>query len=158
VPAALGPPASGAQDRTRASNHGWHSAPGVKPPETPAHAGSARITAGYVVGDEDAAAADLAEDTADEGSSLVSNLWSRFADETGSWTPFAGRTTSNFDWVASRLEQYHGIDPILASERLHAIQEAFGLGSADNILFDRTGNVFDGVTGEYLGSLTEGGG
>jgi RHS repeat-associated protein len=95
---------------------------------------------------------------AEEGGGFFSNLWSRLADEKGSWSPFAGRTSSNFDWIASRLEQYHGIGRSLASDRLHAIKEAAGLGPADNVLFDRTGNVYDSVTGEWLGSLSEGGG
>ncbi len=56
-----------------------------------------------------------------------------------------------------RLEKYHGIDPILASERLHDIKKFAGLGPADNALIDFTGNVYDPVTLERLGSLTEGG-
>ena len=92
------------------------------------------------------------------GGGFLRRFLSRLSDETGSWTPFAGRTTSNFDWISSRLARYHGIDPVLASERLHEIKEAAGLGPADNVLFDRTGNVFDRVSGDLLGSLTEGGG
>jgi hypothetical protein len=32
----------------------------------------------------------------------------------------------------------------------------FGLGGADNVVFDMTGNMWDPRTREYLGSLTEG--
>lgn len=67
------------------------------------------------------------------------------------------RTTSNFDEVARRLAQNHGIDPNVASDRLHAIKQANGLGGADNVVFDLTGNVWDPRTGDYLGSLTQGG-
>jgi RHS repeat-associated protein len=65
--------------------------------------------------------------------------------------------TSNYDQVAWRLAQYHGIPPHIASARLHAIKSANGLGGADNVVFDFTGNVWNPRTGEYLGSLTQGG-
>jgi hypothetical protein len=45
----------------------------------------------------------------------------------------------------------------LASERLRRIKMAYSLGGADNVVFDRTGNVFDPRSGDLLGSLTEGG-
>ncbi len=67
------------------------------------------------------------------------------------------RTTSNYDEVARRLAQHHGIDPDVASARLHAIKRANGLGGSDNVVFDLTGNVWDPRTGDYLGSLTQGG-
>jgi RHS repeat-associated protein len=89
----------------------------------------------------------------------LSRLGARLADETGSFAPFARRfrITGNFDEVARRLERYHGIDRALASERLHEIKAATGRGPADNVLFDLTGNVYDPVTRESLGSLTAGG-
>jgi len=71
--------------------------------------------------------------------------------------PFNARSTASFRDTTSRLERFHGIDRRLASERLHAIKGASGLGPADNVLFDRTGSVFDPFTREPLGSLTEGG-
>jgi hypothetical protein len=55
------------------------------------------------------------------------------------------------------LEKYHGISEVLASRRLHQIKAAAGLGPADNVLIDRTGGVWNNVTREFLGSLTEGG-
>jgi len=69
----------------------------------------------------------------------------------------AGRRLSDFDTVAKHLQKHHGIDPKLASQRLHDIKKATGRGGADNVIFDMTGNVFDPKTGERLGSLTEGG-
>lgn len=72
--------------------------------------------------------------------------------------PDIGRRTRDVAEVFRRLDQYHGIPEHLASERLHALKDALGLGGADNLLFDLTGNVFDPLTGEWLGSLTEGGG
>jgi hypothetical protein len=59
--------------------------------------------------------------------------------------------------IFGRLEEYHGIDPALASERLHAIKKKSGRGAGDNVIFDLTGNVFDPDTLEWLGSMTEGG-
>jgi hypothetical protein len=55
------------------------------------------------------------------------------------------------------LHDYHGIRPELASERLHYIKDRMGYAAADDVLFDRTGNLYDPVTREWVGSLTEGG-
>jgi hypothetical protein len=55
------------------------------------------------------------------------------------------------------LAENHGISPALASERLHYIKNRLGYGAADNVLFDHTGNLYDPVTRQWLGSLTEGG-
>ncbi len=71
--------------------------------------------------------------------------------------PSTARTFTNAEAAFSHLEDFHGIDPILASERLHGIKAAWGLGPAENVLFDRTGGVWDAATGRYLGSLTQGG-
>ena len=59
--------------------------------------------------------------------------------------------------VFKHLEKYNGIDPRLASDRLHEIKKASGRGGADNVIFDMTGNVYDPITKEWLGSLTQGG-
>jgi len=66
------------------------------------------------------------------------------------------RTTTNAAEVFRRLETFHGIDPALASERLHQIKDAAFHGGADNVIFDLTGNVYDEL-GNLIGSLTEGG-
>jgi hypothetical protein len=71
--------------------------------------------------------------------------------------PGNARLTNNVDDVFRRLAKHNGIEPRLASERLHQIKKANGLGAADNVVFDRTGNVFHPTTGERIGSLTEGG-
>ncbi|HVC98912.1 MAG TPA: hypothetical protein VND64_34925 [Pirellulales bacterium] len=57
----------------------------------------------------------------------------------------------------ARLERFHGIDPELASERLHEVKEEQGYGAADNVIFDFTGNLYDPESLEWIGSLTEGG-
>ena len=66
------------------------------------------------------------------------------------------KTFSKFDDLARHLKKYHGIDPKLASKRLHEIKKAAGYAGKDVIL-DRTGNVYNPVTKELIGSLTEGG-
>jgi len=71
--------------------------------------------------------------------------------------PENARRASGADEVFRRLQQFNGIDPILASERLHQIKHAAGLGPAENVVFDLSGGVYDPYTLEFLGSLTEGG-
>jgi RHS repeat-associated protein len=76
----------------------------------------------------------------------------------GSGSSGGGRRTTNEDEVFGRLEENHGIKRADASQRLHRIKKDAGRRGADNVEFDLTGNVYDPVTGEWLGSLTEGGG
>ena len=71
--------------------------------------------------------------------------------------PKNARILTNETDVFKHLQKYNGIDPKLASERLHAIKKAANRGPADNVLFDMTGNVYDPVTKEWLGSMTYGG-
>jgi RHS repeat-associated protein len=52
------------------------------------------------------------------------------------------------------LEKYHGVPQELASERLHKIKQAAGLGATDNVTVGRTGDVYNATTGERIGSLT----
>jgi hypothetical protein len=59
--------------------------------------------------------------------------------------------------IFGRLERFHGINPELASDRLHAIKAKSGLAAGDNVIFDLTGNVYDPTTLEWLGTMTEGG-
>lgn len=66
-------------------------------------------------------------------------------------------STTNVEQVFNNLQRNHGIDRNLASERLHAIKRSAGMRGADNVLFDRTGNVYSPTTREWLGSLTQGG-
>jgi RHS repeat-associated protein len=72
--------------------------------------------------------------------------------------PRNARSTMNATEVFRRLQQYHGIDQVTASQRLHDIKAASGRGPADNVLFDLTGGVYDPVTRRLLGHLTQGGG
>lgn len=53
------------------------------------------------------------------------------------------------------LKKYHGIDPTVASNRLHKIKQRAGLGAADEVVIGRTGDVYNARTGERLGSLTD---
>src|SRR5262249_10578277 len=55
--------------------------------------------------------------------------------------PARARVYTDAEEAFSHLERYHGIDPELASERLHAIKDAVGKRGADNVLFGRTGGV-----------------
>jgi len=57
----------------------------------------------------------------------------------------------------AHLDKYHGISPTLASERLHEIKERMGYSADKNVIFDRTGNVYDPDNLEWIGSLTDGG-
>lgn len=69
----------------------------------------------------------------------------------------AVQTTSDFRRLSQHLENHHGIEPALASDRLHYIKESTGRRGDDDLAFDITGNVYDPETHEYLGSLTQGG-
>jgi hypothetical protein len=55
------------------------------------------------------------------------------------------------------LEKHHGISAAVASERLHQIKYRLGYGAADNVIFGYTGCIYDPITFEWIGSLTEGG-
>lgn len=72
--------------------------------------------------------------------------------------PDQAKRTTDFDVTATRLEEHQRISRHLASVRLHEIKHREGRHGADNVLFDRTGGVFDPETLELLGSLTAGGG
>ena len=66
--------------------------------------------------------------------------------------PFRGKTAP--ERAYAHLENYHGISRHIASVRLHEIKEANGLAPDDDVIIGRTGDVYDGRTGDYLGSLT----
>ncbi len=53
------------------------------------------------------------------------------------------------------LQRFHGIDPVTASHRLHKLKQQSGLGADDDVVIGRTGDVYNAVTGERLGSLTD---
>ena len=53
------------------------------------------------------------------------------------------------------LDEFHGVDPATASNRLHKLKARGGLGPADNVTIGRTGDVYDAKTGRWLGTLTD---
>lgn len=69
----------------------------------------------------------------------------------------SGARQAKIDEVYRRLLRYHGIEPYQARNRLHALKHGEGRPPDAELLFDLTGNVYDPVTREWLGSLTEGG-
>ena len=69
--------------------------------------------------------------------------------------PPNARVFTDANAAFSHLNKYHGIAPELASERLHRIKSKRA--PAADVLFDRTGGVWDPATRENLGNLTEGG-
>lgn len=55
----------------------------------------------------------------------------------------------------AHLERFHGIERLMATRRLHRMKQSSGLGATANVVIGRTGDVYDEVTGERLGSLTD---
>ena len=53
------------------------------------------------------------------------------------------------------LEKYHGVSEAVSSDRLHKIKRSAGLGGADDVIFGRTGDVYNAKTGEHIGNLTQ---
>jgi phosphopentomutase len=53
------------------------------------------------------------------------------------------------------LQKHSGLDPNVASARLHRLKQAGGMGGADDVAIGRTGDVYNARTGEHLGSLTD---
>jgi hypothetical protein len=70
--------------------------------------------------------------------------------------PRGARTTKDEQYMFQRLQNNNGIDPNVASNRLHQIKKENGLRGNDNVTFDMLGNVY-GPNGDHLGSLTQGG-
>jgi RHS repeat-associated protein len=71
--------------------------------------------------------------------------------------PGRARTFGGASEAFAHLEKHHGISQELASARLHLIKTTHGIGPGENVLIDRTGGVWNPITREFLGSLTEGG-
>jgi hypothetical protein len=55
--------------------------------------------------------------------------------------------------VFRHLADHHGVDLFAASERLHRIKQAQGLGPADDVYLGLTGDVYDPKSGEFIGNL-----
>ena len=66
--------------------------------------------------------------------------------------PFSGANAQRDAF--KHLEKYHGVNEALSGERLHNIKKSAGLGGADNVIFGRTGDVYNAKTGEHIGNLT----
>jgi len=62
---------------------------------------------------------------------------------------------ADIDEVYRRLRKYHRVERHVASDRLHKLKEGEGRPPDADLLFDLTGNVYDPVTRERLGSLTK---
>lgn len=58
------------------------------------------------------------------------------------------------DRAYAHLREFHGVDPGTATERLHRIKQRSGLGPTTNVVIGRTGDVYEEMSGEFLGSLT----
>jgi len=67
--------------------------------------------------------------------------------------PFRGENAP--EQAYEHLEEYHGLDPKVASNRLHILKQHGGLGAADDVIIGRTGDVYNAKTGENLGNLTD---
>ena len=66
------------------------------------------------------------------------------------------RTTKDFEAISRHIYMFNGISIELSSKRLHKIKESYGLGGADNVIFDFCGSIYL-HSGERIGSLTYGG-
>lgn len=70
--------------------------------------------------------------------------------------PSNARRTADEQEVYRRLAKFHGIDDTTARHRLHVIKKKSGRAPNDDVLFDLTGGVYDPVSLDLLGSMTEG--
>jgi len=76
-----------------------------------------------------------------------------FAEEAIPGFPFRGRNAPADAFA--HLKKHHGLDPHMASNRLHVLKQQGGLGAADDVVIGRTGDVYNAQTGERLGTLTD---
>jgi hypothetical protein len=67
--------------------------------------------------------------------------------------PFTGANAP--EKAFAHLQKYSGLDPNVASARLHRLKQSGGLGGADDVTIGRTGDVYNARTGEHLGTLTD---
>lgn len=66
--------------------------------------------------------------------------------------PFKGEDAPNRAY--RHLRTFHGVDPFIARNRLEKLKDLAGLAADDNVIIGRTGDVYNAVTGERLGTLT----
>lgn len=138
--------------RASRSSNGWIAATGYVELVGYAGLGAAAGMAGFA-----AAGAELTAASGVAGQQAVQRFGPGAADAEEELTrnlPSIARVSNDFDWIASRLQRFHGVDVNDARARLHAIKHTFELGGDDDVLFDYTGGVWNSVTREYLGSLT----
>lgn len=57
--------------------------------------------------------------------------------------------------VYKHLARYHGLNPKVASNRLHKLKAQGRLAPNDDVVIGRTGDVYNAYTGERLGTLTD---
>ena len=67
--------------------------------------------------------------------------------------PFTGKTAAQ--QAFRHLERFHGVDPAVASHRLHRLKQQAGLQANDDVVIGRTGDVYVADTGDRVGSLTD---
>ncbi len=67
--------------------------------------------------------------------------------------PFTGKGAP--EAAFAHLEKFSGLDPKVASNRLHVLKIKSGLGPAADVAIGRTGDVYDAVSGDLLGNLTD---
>jgi Family of unknown function (DUF6188) len=80
------------------------------------------------------------------------------ADERGGGSSIPGfpfRGPNAPERAYENLAKHHGVDRGVASDRLHKIKEAGGLGATDDVVIGRTRDVYDARTEEWLGRLTD---
>jgi hypothetical protein len=89
---------------------------------------------------------------------FLPRIWRTLKNERGGSSsipgnPFRGANASQRSY--KHLAEEHGLDPGIASNRLHRIKKAGGVGASDDVVIGRTGDVYDARTEEWLGSLTD---
>jgi hypothetical protein len=67
--------------------------------------------------------------------------------------PFRGKGAPSAAY--RHLRKNHGVDPNDASYRLHRLKQMAGLEPDDDVVIGKTGDVYNAMTGERIGSLTD---
>jgi RHS repeat-associated protein len=67
--------------------------------------------------------------------------------------PFRGKGAP--EKAYEHLNKHHGVSPEVAGNRLHKLKKHGNLAPDDDVIIGRTGDVYNGSTGERLGSLTD---
>jgi hypothetical protein len=67
--------------------------------------------------------------------------------------PFRDKDAPRKSFQHLRIE--HGVDENVTSNRFHKIKEKALLGPADEVVIGRTGDAYNALRGERIGSLTD---